>query len=80
MEGSEKSGSGKEGAFCEEEEEEIFCCIFSLSKNPLGSMHLIHAVWKKGIIAIFKCVIWFANTRALKPVIIDETMTCFFLR
>lgn len=57
MEGSEKSDSGKEGPFCEEEEEEIFSFIFGLNKNPRGSMHLIHAVWNESIIAIFICVV-----------------------
>lgn len=57
MGGSEKSDSGKEGSFYVEEEEDIFCFIFGLSKNPLGLMHLIRAIWKKGRIAIFKCVV-----------------------
>lgn len=39
---SEKSDSGKEGSSYVEEEE-VFCFIFHLSKNPLGLMHLIHA-------------------------------------
>lgn len=42
---SEKSDSGKGGSSYVEEEE-ILCFIFGLTKNPLGLMHLIHAVWK----------------------------------
>lgn len=51
---SEKSDSGKGGSSYVEEEEEIFCFIFGLTKNPRGLMHLIHAVWKKGRTATFK--------------------------
>lgn len=57
MGGSEKSDSGKKGSFYVKEGEEMFGFIFGLSKNPLGLMRLVHAVWKKGRIAIFKCVV-----------------------
>lgn len=53
IEGSEENVSGKEGTSFTGEEE-FFYCIFGLSKNPLGLVDSIHAVWKKGKISILK--------------------------